>query len=169
MSVVQALRSHSRSLHDRVDAAFGRFDLADRASYAHCLLAHARALAAAEAVLAADAALPAWRPRLPLLAADLHALGEALPDPLLFALPNTPARLGLLYVTEGSRLGGVMLARSVPAELPGAYLGARHLPGEWRDLLHHIEAAGAGRESDWLARVQEGAEAGFGLYLRAAA
>jgi len=45
-------------------------------------------------------------------------------------------------VLEGSRLGGAVLARRVPAELPRAFLGATHPPGAWRELLARIDRCG---------------------------
>jgi heme oxygenase len=169
-TAVAALRAATASDHDRVDAAYGAFDLADRARYAIFLHAHARALPAAETVLAERSGLPAFRSRSALLAADLQALGEPLPAPLPFALPDdTAAGWGALYVIEGSRLGGIMLSRSVPPDLPAAYLGARHAPGEWRALLAAIDEAAARAESDcWIDRAIVGARATFDLYRRAA-
>ncbi|MCI9882950.1 biliverdin-producing heme oxygenase, partial [Methylobacterium goesingense] len=123
-SIVAALRSATGGDHDRVDAAYGDFDLAAPDSYRAFLHAHARARPAAEDALAAVPGLPHFRPRTPLLAADLGALDEAMPPPLPFALPaGDAAAWGALYVVEGSRLGGIMLARTVPDGLPTAYLG----------------------------------------------
>ena len=166
-----ALRALTQPLHDRVDAAFGGFALDRAADYARFLAAHARALPAAEAVLAATAALPAWRPRTPLLAADLAELDEPMPRALPFAADATPAGAwGVLYVVEGSRLGGTMLARQVSPSLPGRYLAAAHGPGEWRALRAAIDAAAAAGDDDgWLDAAAAGAGACFALYERAAA
>lgn len=168
MSIAQ-LRALTQPLHDRVDAAFSGFGLNDAASYRHFLKAHALALPAAEQALAAAPALPAWRRRAPLLAADLADLGEAMPPPLAFTLPDDAAAWGALYVVEGSRLGGVMLARGVAAGLPSRYLAAAHLPGEWRDLRLAFDAEAARGDAGWMASASAGAEAGFALYERGAA
>ena len=90
-TAVAALRAATAPDHDRVDAAYGAFDLADRIRYAVFLRAHARALPAAEAALAARPGLPDFRRRAPLLADDLAALGEPAPAPLRFALPKGEA------------------------------------------------------------------------------
>jgi heme oxygenase len=170
-SIVAALRSATGGDHDRVDTAYGDFDLAAPDSYRAFLHAHALALPAAEDALAAVPGLPHFRARTPLLAADLAALDEAMPPPLPFALPaGDAAAWGALYVVEGSRLGGIMLARTVPDGLPIAYLGARHLSGEWRELLGALDNAATLAGSDvWIDEAITGARATFDLYRRAAA
>lgn len=163
------LRDTTRAAHERVDAAFARFDLTDRDSYAAMLVAHARALPVAEAAMAAAPTLPAWRPRTPLLAQDLHDLGQALPPKLpLTVLRGAAALAGLAYVIEGSRLGGVYLARQVGAGLPARYLSAAHGKGEWRALLAWLDRAGAEGGDAWIKQALAGAAAGFALFQQAA-
>ena len=158
------LRTATAPDHEQVDAAFAGYDLAVHEDYVRFLIAHARALPAAEDALAIHD-LPGWRRRTPMLAADLTALGEIMPDPLHFVLPaGRAAALGALYVVEGSRLGGVMLARRVGDALPGAYLNARHERGEWRALLAAIDAD-VGEDS--VAEAIAGAHAAFALYAAA--
>ena len=171
MSFVQLLRAATASDHDAVDASFGSFALDDAAGYRRFLRAHGRALPAVEAALAdrTGDALPDWRPRTPALAGDLAALGEDLPAPLVFAAAGEAERWGALYVIEGSRLGGQLLARSVPAGLPSAYLSARHLAGEWRALLAALDARAAAAGEAWRQAALAGARATFALYARAAA
>ena len=159
------LRAATTPDHDIVDAAFADYDLTDRAGYIRFLMAHAAALPAAEDALAIRD-LPAWRRRTPMLAADLTTLGEPMPDQLPFTLPTgRAAALGALYVVEGSRLGGVLLARRVATTLPAAYLGARHRQGEWRHLLAAIDATVG---EDMVAEAVTGAHAAFALYAAAA-
>lgn len=165
---VQRLRAASGLAHDRVDAAFGAFRLDDRDDYAAFLTAHARALPAVEAALAAHPDLPSWRERTSLLSGDLADLGRTMPALLPFAPDGDAAAWGALYVTEGSRLGGTLLARSVAAGWPSRYLGARHLPGEWRALLAAIETRAADAPPEWQAAAVAGAMACFALYERAA-
>ncbi len=90
MSALAQLRAATRSDHEAVDAAFGRFDLTDPADYGCFLAAHARALPAVEAALANVAGLPPLRPRAPLLHADLAALSLPVPGPLPFAPAGRP-------------------------------------------------------------------------------
>jgi heme oxygenase len=164
------LRDATGAAHEQVDAAFGAHDLSSPAAYRAFLLAHARALPAAERVMAAlpfAATLPV---RTPSLAADLAALEAAMPAPLPFAPGVDEATLwGVLYVVEGSRLGGALLARQVPAGSPHAYLGAVHAPGQWRAIRAAVDAAAAGRDAEWTARMVAGALATFALYADAAA
>jgi heme oxygenase len=160
-----ALRAATAVDHAAVDAAFGAFDLSDHDGYVAFLTAHARALPAVEAALAA-AGETGFRPRARLIAQDLAALGAKLPDMLPLAPPANPAaRAGMLYVIEGSRLGGGLLARQVPAGLPAAYLSATHLPGEWRALLARLDVDG---DRAAAAEAIESARTVFDLYKRAA-
>lgn len=164
MSGAGALRAATAAAHDRVDARFGDYNLGDRDDYARFLIDHARAVAGAEAYLDRASPTLAWQPRLPMLRADLAALGLAMPPPTPLDLPTDAATAdGVVYVLEGSRLGGQMLMRGVGAGLPAAYLGAVHAPGAWRALRRAMDAA-AERDDDWIARAQVGAAACFALY-----
>ncbi len=170
MTPVARLRAATAASHDMVDAAFGHHDLTKAEDYSRFLIAHALALPAAERQFATMDGLPPWRSRTPLLLADLNDLGHIIPTPLAFSLPDmASAAWGALYVTEGSRLGGIMLARSVDAGLPTRYLGARHESGEWRRLLAAIDAEGERQGQAWTDGAITGAEACFALYRHAAA
>ena len=171
MSFVQSLRAATASDHETVDAAFGRYALGGATGYRDFLLAHARALPAVERVLTTSVpdGLPSWRPRTEALADDLTRLGTILPVPLAYSAAGEAERWGALYVIEGSRLGGQVLARTVPAGLPTAYLAARHLPGEWRAFLAALDARAAEQGDDWRSDALAGARATFALYARAAA
>ncbi|URW76403.1 biliverdin-producing heme oxygenase [Sphingomonas donggukensis] len=134
------LKSATAAWHDRVEAAFGRADLGTRSGYAAFLRAQAAAHLPVEAALEAAGVrgvLPDWdrRTRAAALRADLTELGVAAP-PLLAApaIAGTAQILGSVYVLEGSRLGGAMLKRGVPAELPQRFLGSVDSK-LWRDLL----------------------------------
>ena len=164
MSGAMWLREATEDAHERVDARFGAHDLTDRGDYIRFLIDHGRALGGAEAYLSNVGPHLAWRPRLPLIAADLAALGQELPAPSPLDLPIDKAIAdGVVYVLEGSRLGGQILARQVGDDLPSAYLSATHRSGEWRDLRQAIDALAA-IDPKWLAKAQTGAEACFALY-----
>ena len=159
------LRAATAECHAEVDAAFARFDLADRRLYTDFLTAHARVLPALEQRLAAVLGLPRFDPRAPLLAADLAGLDASMPDPLPVMRPASPAAAwGMLYVMEGSRLGGVFLARQVGEGLPRAYLGAAHARGGWKTLLQELDAAGSDGSADWAADAEAAARSTFSLY-----
>ena len=170
MSARIALREATAAKHATVDAAFGSYDLADRIAYGRFLTAHARALPAVEAALRGNAALPAFGPRTALLRADLAALGLAMPEPLPAPEPaSDAAAFGALYVTEGSRLGGAMLARAVSPDLPRAYLSAIHPSGTWRAFGELLDARADAGGAAWLGEAITAAEATFELYAQAAA
>ncbi|MBB6503912.1 heme oxygenase [Sphingomonas endophytica] len=170
MSAMTMLRDATGAAHEAVDAAFGAHDLASPEAYGRFLLAHGRALPAAERVMAALPFARTLPTRAPLLAADLADIGEVVPAPLPFAPGDDAATLwGVLYVVEGSRLGGAMLSRQVPPDLPWRYLGAVHASGQWRAIRAALDAAAAGEDSDWTARMIAGALATFALYAEAAA
>jgi len=151
------LRIATRADHERVDALFGHFRLDDEASYRLFLKAHASAIAALEPAAQPDAA------RLPLLRADLDALGETMPAALPLAPPADEAmRWGMLYALEGSRLGGAMLARQVAPGLPKAYLSAVHEKGGWVAFQQAMDAAAG--DADWEQQAIAGAQAAFALF-----
>ena len=56
----------------------------------------------------------------------------AMPAPNFSGLP---ALLGGLYVIEGSRLGGALLKRGLPAGTSARFLNAPAEPGAWRRLI----------------------------------
>lgn len=152
-----------------MDADFSAYDLGDPDAYCRFLLAHGRALPAAERVLARTLDLPVWRPRTQLLTNDLDQLHRSMPEPLSFDGGTDPAASwGVLYVVEGSRLGGSILARRVAADLPATYLNAIHRSGEWRSVCRALDAEAARHDDDWLERAVTGANACFELFERAA-
>lgn len=168
MNAVQQIRAATAADHEAVDAAFGRFAIDTREGYARFLTAHALALPAVEQALADVPGLPPRRPRSPLIREDLARLGEAMPDPLSFATSGPAASFGAAYVIEGSRLGGGLLSKQIPDDLPYAYLSATHLPGEWRGFLMALEGAAGGAQA-WIDEAIASAKATFGLYREAAA
>ncbi len=170
MSVIATLRARTTNLHDQVDAAFSDYRLDNEASYRCFLLAHAHALLPAEALLARQGGSLAWRPREALLANDLAVLGCSMPIPLPFiGGSHHSTACGVLYVLEGSRLGGRLLAGRVKTGFPSAYLSAFHQTGEWRAIRNAIEAQALTGDIDWLDEAVAGAQACFDLYLQAAA
>jgi len=142
--VRSALRAATAAHHDRVDAIFSHADLTDREGYGQFLQAQAGAYLPVEAALGeagAAALVPDWaaRRRAAALEADLAALGLPVPHDMAdITFEGAAAVLGGVYVLEGSRLGGALLARSVPANFPRAFLA----PGDsarWRQLLGILE------------------------------
>ena len=138
------LRVATRAAHDRVDALFSDLDLADPIDYRRFLIAQAAAFLPVERALDASGAADLFsdwgeRRRADLLRADMDALGLAIPTPIAEPHFVSPAEVaGAAYVLEGSRLGGAMLARSVPAAFPHAFLKSPG-NGQWRGFLVQLE------------------------------
>lgn len=143
-SARHALRTATAPDHARVDEAFSRFDLSSPQDYARFLQAQAAAVLPVEAAIDLvidDAVIPDWpqRRRAHLLLQDLGDLGAEPPQtdqfPSFVALAET---LGAIYVLEGSRLGGGLLARTVPSDLPRRFLGTSD-PARWRALIEVLD------------------------------
>lgn len=144
MNARATLRARTAEDHARVDALFGRFDLASEDGYRGFLTAQAGAFLPIEEAL--DAAgigeiVPDWheRRRSDPLRADLSRLGVQAPDGASPTFENEAGILGALYVLEGSRLGGSLLRKSVSPDFPRAFLDAPQPPGAWRKLLALID------------------------------
>lgn len=161
------LKSKTRLDHAAVDAAFGHFDMRHRPGYAAFLRAHARVLFIAEATLRPKEMIADWVPRATALAADMAAMDVRQPPSLaLPAVESDGMRWGMIYVLEGSRLGGMVLKRGLPDTMPGAYLSAEHAPGAWRALLERLNAHDG--DAAFEADAARGASALFALYRLAA-
>jgi heme oxygenase (biliverdin-IX-beta and delta-forming) len=141
----QALRDATREAHERVDSAFGQLDFGDRDRYRDFLTAHAQALLPIEQWLDANdaAALVAdWpeRKRGEALLADLATIGGAAPVLQPFDCDPTPESvMGVIYVVEGSRLGGRYLARQLHPDHPRQYLDADQVTGKWQLFLSQLD------------------------------
>jgi len=181
--MLAALKDATAAVHARVEAAMPSLaEMATPAGYAAALRAlhgfHAAWEPAIWAALSgADAtALAAHSARkLPLLAADLGALGVTPADlraPGADALRGDPAgALGALYVLEGASLGGRVILRHVagPAGMaPGR--GASYFHGYGGETGSHWKAFGQALEraarAHPAADVIAGAEACFGALER---
>ena len=119
MSWREQLKEATRSAHQDLDSSFNRLDLTDPLDYRLFLDAHATVLPSCEATLAASGAhtlLPDWNDRIraPALADDLATVGARRVFTTTSATPIEPAAaFGMMYVLEGSRLGGAVLAQRV--------------------------------------------------------
>jgi heme oxygenase len=170
-SVRQVLREATAVCHRRVDDAFAGFDLSDTDSYGAFLAAHARVLPSAEEAIGRTLWV-GFAPRMPLLLTDLAELRLHPPASLPLRPMGLSARWGTLYVLEGSRLGGSMLAGRVKAGMPVHYLSAGHACGSWQAFQAALESAatelGVNRTA-WLEGAVEAAAALFRLFEQAAA
>jgi heme oxygenase (biliverdin-IX-beta and delta-forming) len=129
----------------RVDALLSRFKLSDRQQYGDFLVVQAAAFLPIEAALdAAGAAnlLPDWpvRRRGTAIRDDLRALGRNLPAPVTAPTYADAAEIwGGMYVLEGSRLGGAMLHKAIPAEFPRAFLTPGRAKMLWPQFVAALE------------------------------
>jgi heme oxygenase (biliverdin-IX-beta and delta-forming) len=169
MSAHAVLRATTAGQHALIDVALSRFDLTDRNSYVKFLLAHAAVLPPIEKALAADSSLPPWRARTEALKLDLASFGHGMPPPLSIEMSSLAEKFGLLYVIEGSRLGGRLLLSRVAPAFSSNYLGAIHEPGEWRAFIDALEERASAEHSGWLDCVAVGAGRGFQLYAESVA
>lgn len=123
------LRQATRVVHKRVEASLPLLDPSlTRERYTRVVEALHGFYAAVEPMVAAALACggESWRPhaKLPLLAADLRALGRAphhidcLPRCTTMPSARTASHaLGILYVLEGATLGGQIIANSLRVRL----------------------------------------------------
>jgi heme oxygenase len=171
MSAHSLLRAATVNSHAAVDDAFSTYDLSDVCFYRKFLKVHAAALMPLEQILSNSVVkLPNWSRRSSLLEADLLILRSPLPTPAPIPGDFSAAMLhGVLYVLEGSRLGGRILSRRVGTDLPKTYLCAVHAKGEWPSFLAAFEAAADDKSSSWLIEAVTGAKFAFDHFLRAAA
>lgn len=143
-SVRDHLRAATGAHHERVDSLFGRLNLADERDYRLFLAAHAAALLPMEQWLdaRAGAVIDDWaeRSRGDALRADLAALEIPVPAADPFAPAASPASIGgILYVLEGSKMGGRVLARQVNPHLPKHYLAAGGNGSAWKVLVSRLD------------------------------
>jgi heme oxygenase (biliverdin-IX-beta and delta-forming) len=128
----ELLRSDTREIHQRLDDHVGGFET--REDYADFVERSLRFRAVAEL---SCSGYPAWTPLL--LADDLrHDLGDLGLSPASgpvegLDLPTSAAKLGGLYVLEGSALGARLLMRRAESLGLTDQYGARHLAHQTGD------------------------------------
>lgn len=138
------LKAATTPAHRSVDDAFSRFALDEASSYRSFLVAQAAALFPVEAWLSAraESVFPDWpaRARAAALADDLARLDAAAPAAPAFAAADDPASIaGVVYVLEGSRIGGAILAKRVPRPLPKSFLASTCDARSWRAVLARLD------------------------------
>lgn len=136
-----ALRASTRDQHRKLDhhpllAPLVRPTLTLR-DYAQALAALYAAQAVLEEILHGHISQTDFPPRLAALQLDLERLAQA-PFPLSAPKPvisSAAERIGLMYVLEGSNLGGAMIQRQLsihlPASCPRHFYGITDDPNRW--------------------------------------
>jgi heme oxygenase (biliverdin-IX-beta and delta-forming) len=170
----EILRHATAEHHAAVDRRFAPLIASGIAGYVEFLLASAAAVIPLERALTArgvDRILPQWRARTreAALRQDLAALGASPSVDLSPPDVGGEARqFGILYVLEGSRLGGKILAREVQRD-PDSRLRAatrylRHGEDDrfWQSFLLKLEGSQATRRA--AADAVAGAQAAFAMF-----
>ena len=159
-SLRDRLRTSTASLHRSVDDIMGRMLRRPDGGYEHFLSLSARAIFPLERALNranVTSVLPDWpqRSRTAALQSDLEAL--SIPAPTMEDLRNESRlhdeayQFGVLYVLEGSRLGGRAILQNllkVPEQARAhGYMYLSHGAGQplWRTFLERLEASAAAR------------------------
>ncbi len=146
------LRDATARLHAQIDAASAHLDLRVRGDYARFLVAQAAALLPLEALVERQngGSLRDWprRRRTAAMLGDLRLLGVRAPSEVAVRLVDHPAWImGVLYVLEGSRLGGKILLRRVldgddaDCRAATAYLSQGAAQNLWPSFLLQLEAS----------------------------
>ena len=147
MNAHAQIKAATASAHEALDALFSSFRLGTLEGYRAFLMAHHVAAAPLEHALDQwlfERCLSDWpeRRRNAALQADLRELGVELPavpqQPC--PLPSHAAAWGVAYVLEGSRLGGLVIARELPLGWPRRYLATRLAAGAWPAFLGALDA-----------------------------
>lgn len=168
------LRDQTRPLHDQLDQLAASLRLETREDYRRFLIAHAQAVYPLEAALEDGGVArlrPDWadRRRSKALSADLEDLGTAVATHRQAPISDPDFATGCLYVLEGSRLGGRLLARQVATSgdpvVQGAVRYLTHGNGTdlWRSFVEQLNS-NVHISTD---RVVDGALHGFGTFIQA--
>lgn len=162
------LRDRTRAQHDATEAAFAVYDLSKRHHYRAFLTAHAIALPGLE-IAVTGRGWKGFQPRLPLLADDLAALGTWLPTPMIASDTSDAGAWGVQYVLEGSKLGGRLLSKGLPEDVPSKYLSpAASMSADWQAFCAAFDEAAIMQDSAWLEDAIDAAIESFQFFRRAA-
>ena len=161
------LKRATAAVHARLDRRVGSMPLGGPREYAAFLSAQYAARTIIEPEISGHDVygLPDMPSQLPVLTADLAALGCAPPEPHATIRFETPAEaLGAAWVVAGSSMGNrVMLAqrRKAGCSGPDSFLSDTSMPGYFRQLLELLES-----RADEIALTQTvcGARKAFALF-----
>lgn len=148
------LRDACRGIHAQLDQQLSQVDFNDRAAYADMLSRMSGPVTALEGALTAGVApvlFTNWAERLRThaLRKDVAAVGGRFAEHTAPAIESEAEALGTLYVLEGSRLGGQVLARmACESRDPQVRDATRYFlhgarGGLWRSFLERLEQSPA--------------------------
>ena len=171
------LKASTRPRHDSTEETMGGIGLGTRPEYISFLRVQAAAVMPLEAALAAyddqfRASKVDWTHRSGLLAHDLQALNETIPQGEPQTLASFDHALGVAYTLEGSRLGNAMMYRQFQVDHPNlaataaTFLGYPAEHGFWRKFMDSLmeEAVERGR---WL-NIRAGSMLAFDVFQHSA-
>lgn len=176
LTLTTELRAKTAQVHEALDSNLTHaFEQVDQ--YIAFLRASYRVLSSLDSALGRLVQRP-MAERCAQLAADLQLLGQPAPlDRELHGAASTwhPAdvaeAMGSAYVVEGSRLGGLVLAKVVERQLGSS--ATNYLRGKgpltkdlWRDFMRELDAWGEQASPAERQRAAEGAIATFSAYTR---
>jgi heme oxygenase len=118
--VMQMLRIRTADSHQRLESAVDLMrSITSTDRYAGLLVKFATLHQRLDDEVVAQIAGQDHRRKLPLLRSDLETLERSMPDPTSsFEFDSLASRIGAMYVTEGSTLGGQVISRHVRETLP---------------------------------------------------
>lgn len=164
-SVHHAVRTATLGDHKRTEESFAATLARLPASYGPYLQTHASVFPAVGQALSHAWDWAPWQERWNDLLDDLAKLGLTPPPTVDLAPIRNPAEgLGMIYVLEGSRMGSALLLKSIPGDLPTAYLRGGLNIAPWHRAKALLDEALIETEADVIA----GARAAFRAFESAA-
>jgi heme oxygenase len=169
LTVRGALRAATSRMHERLHDMKPFRDIAEQRLSRGCYTDLLGKIAALHLGLGETLGMEPERREL--LFQDLDALRAAPPSAIAWSTPETSAaRLGCLYVVEGSALGGKVIYRQLDYlfgssdEGRSFFRGSAADVGRWHTLCRRIEEEGC--EESSLGSMISGAQAAFSLFER---
>lgn len=170
LTLTTELRAKTAQVHEALDSNLKHaFEQVDQ--YIAFLRASHRVLSSLDAAMARLVQRP-MAERCEQAAADLQLLGQPVPGTDATWHPTDVAEaMGSAYVAEGSRLGGLVLAKVVERQL--GLSATNYLRGKgpltkdlWRDFMSELDAWGEQASPAERQRAAQGAIATFSAYTR---
>jgi heme oxygenase len=171
LTLTTELRAKTAQVHEALDSNLKHaFDQVDR--YIAFLRASYRALSNLDAPLASLVQRP-LSDRCAQIATDLQRLGQPVPstEPATWRPADVAEAMGSAYVVEGSRLGGLVLAKAVERQLglreTNYLLGKGPVTKQsWREFMAQLDAWGEQATPVERQCAAQGAIATFSAYTR---
>lgn len=167
-NILNALREATGELHHQLDNEVMGGGITSRSGYLNFLMMHARILPAVERWLATREVYMQLsdaenRFRTDALKRDIEQMDATFPDEFdMSFLNDATSVLGISYVLEGSRLGGMKLSRIIEksgSDYPVSFLKHGEGKSYWQNFLSWLETGANGTEN-----AQQAADAASALF-----